>query len=224
MATTSLALSIRHNTFSPNDPYTLIPTNYTFVNCDANQQAQIKSAIQRANESVNEASAYLNANDKPTSRYTTWFGNPTQRACRPHGSDSAADVIAPRPIVTAILRGIAHPDGFTSRTYECTRGDWTSARAPPTQGYPDAPRTIYLNPGFWDLPPAPLSTGVGDSQPGALVSAATMAQSVGAAGGGTKLYARGRDACERLPRVYPERAPRNSESYMYFVINVPALP
>jgi peptidyl-Lys metalloendopeptidase len=165
--------------------------------CTVSQQTDLTTARNNASTYAANALSYLNtnANNQPTSRYTTWFG---------------AYNLSRYNTVTSHFSAIKNAMDTAAVNFDCKCKKSYYAYVYPTQPY-----NIYLCRAFWAAPP--LGT---DSKAGTLIHEMSHFNVVA----GTDDWAYGQSAAQSLAINNPTNAVDNADSHEYFAENTPTLP
>ncbi|KAF8174093.1 deuterolysin M35 metalloprotease [Pholiota molesta] len=167
----------------------------TYTDCTEEQQSELATATQVAQDYARNASVYANSLTGRSARYGTWFG--AYKDKRHDRISSQYSAISSR--------------NFSSFTYDCScEMESTFAYV-----YPHDFGHIYLCGAFWDAP----MTGT-DSKGGTLIHESSHFT---ANDGGTVDYAYGQPSCQVLALTDPDIAIVNADSHEYFAENNPML-
>lgn len=179
------------------DPEDLSPKGIAFKNCNATQQATIKTAMQNAEIYAATSQIVLDATppDKQANatRYKTWFGKHTTTR---YG------------VVASNFKSIYEALATKTITFHCDCDDNYYAYV-----YSNKPYDVYLCKYFWSAP----SQGT-DSQAGTIIHEVSHFTVVT----GTKDHAYGQTNCKSLAKNDPDKAIKNADSHEYFAENNPA--
>ncbi|CAE6511781.1 unnamed protein product [Rhizoctonia solani] len=188
---------------------TVSTSDIKLLGCNTNQQKLIEGAAITANVLVANAMTYLAElrPDIPQPRYTTWYGT--------YNKESYGTVVS----LFAKMQNQA-----TSLTYDCKtcpKGfgpskDLKNQAYVYTSAYSGGKYNKKINfcGGFWKAP----ITGI-DSQAGKIIQELSRISEMG----GTRDRVRGKESAKALAARAPESAVMNTDSYVYFAENTPAL-
>jgi len=166
-----------------------------FIGCSAQQQSQVTEATVAAKEYATASYAYLKNNTQSTERYTTWWGE---------FSDKNHET------VTEQYRKLSEND-FAAMTYDCKTCDEKDSFA---YVYPEEFGTVYLCPSFWKAP----LRGT-DSRGGTLVHETSHFNKIAS----TEDVAYGQEDSKKLAKQSAKEAINNADSHEYFSENIPSL-